>query len=141
VLALLLAGCADEKGLHAALSALETELADKQEQARQLGDRRKELGQLELNFAKLLTEIPDGGSTDFGRAEIPTVPSPPPVVIPPLAAFEGGQAERLRRQIDDTQRRIRELDKVMAVLHRIDGNKRELEHKIQRLQELKRTAP
>lgn len=137
LLVLLLSGCADEKALLAALSALESELAAKQERAQQLNERRKELGELELEFARAIAEVPDGGTLDLGHAEIPTAASPAPVVIPPLAAFESARAERLRQQIADTQRRIRELDKVMAVLHRIDGNKRDLEHKIRRLEQLK----
>jgi Tfp pilus assembly protein PilN len=137
-LALVLAGCSPNVAeLEAIKAGLEVQLAEKKEIAQLLNDRRRELDALDQRLAEVL----DAG-VFFGevpRVEAPRAPVPvSSAMLPPVSVMEGRRCANLRREIEDLQLRIRELEKAIGEVNRIDRRKEEIRQRLKVLAELRR---
>jgi hypothetical protein len=117
---LLLFACAcgvNEEALRAADDQVSRRLAERVEIARDLSDTRRQLDLIEQKWTALGVPLP------------PLAPEPP-VVLPPRSRFEGAEAERLRIRIAENEARVRELDKVIGEVGRINERRRQLEERL-----------
>lgn len=118
---------------------LDRRLAELQESADHLADRRRELERVETRFASLLAER--------GLDEKALPPAPPlaaatptanAVALPEAGFFDGPDTARRRDLLLDTQARIKQLERVVGEVHNLDARKRELEWKVKYLESLAR---
>lgn len=145
VAVLALAGCrVNEDELRVVQQALTTRLAQRQELAQRLNERRREMDALEKRLAQALTEfgsIPEAAVspyTEVQQAE-PIAALPPMPTLPDVSWFEGSRSTRQRAEIDETRRRIFELEKVLDEVARINRRKKRVEQKLQTLDGLRET--
>lgn len=137
--ALLLCGCTKNHAeLRSRLADADRQLAAQQAAAQRLNDDRRALDQAEDELVRALAEFPEGKPT------LEEAPLPPPVKptfapLPPESAFEGAEGARLRRQIEETQRRITELARVLGEVEKINARRRHIERQLAQLRQ--RQAP
>lgn len=126
--------------LHAALAEAERELVEKQEIAQQLNERRRELDALEERLAAQVggqnLDEPPLRPID-AKAQPPPPAARAPLDVPPPAWWEGSDADRTRRLLSDTRRRIVELEKVIGEVNNIQKRKAEMEAKLAPVERLR----
>lgn len=119
--------------LTAARATLDRRLAELQAQAEALPDRRSEVDALEARLHLAEQDAPELDQP----APAPRPDDGPPgpaVVLPRESTLEGAEAQRLRRQIADTQARIAALERVVREVRHLDQQKRRLEQRLHALE-------
>lgn len=135
-----LCGCSKNRDqLRAIRDRMQIELAERQELAANLSERRKEIDALEAELA----EARDAGikidDLPAPAGVKPSTPLPPPE-LPPPSIWEGTESERTRTQILELHKRIAELDKVIGEVNQVEARKRELARRLDRIKQIKRAG-
>lgn len=112
-----------EEELRAIQAQLDRQLAQHREIAETLNVRRQQLDALEDQL-HAAGEAPLEVSAPIAPGAVASVKLPAP------SWLEGHAAQAMRRRIEDTQRRILELEKVVEEVNRVEVRKREAELKL-----------
>lgn len=119
--------------LRAARATLDRRLAELQSQAEQLITARREVAALEARLHEAEKDVPE---RDWPApvALHDDAPPGPTLVLPPESTVEGPEAQRLRRQIADTQARIAALERVVREVRLLDQQRAQLEQRLKAIE-------
>lgn len=133
-LAVLTSGCGKNvDALRGAQATLDRRLAELQAQAEALPEMRSEVHALEARIHEAEKDVPE---RDW-PAPTPLhddAPPGPTVVLPLESTVEGAEAQRLRRQIADTQARIAALERLVREVRLLDQQKAQLEQRLKAIE-------
>lgn len=119
--------------LRAAQATLDRRLAELQSQAEQLATTRREVDALEARLHEAEKDVPERDWPGAGPL-VDEAPPSAPIVLPLESTVEGPEAQRLRRQIADTQARIAQLERVVREVRLLDQQKAQLEQRLKAIE-------
>jgi hypothetical protein len=121
--------------------ALDKQLAEKMAIANNLNEYRRASDRLERELAEAAAVLDAGLPSPLPVADNDETAAVGPTPLPPSSAFEGERSQKLRMRIEETRRRIAELDKVIGVAKGINRRNAELYRQLELLNELRRGRP